>query len=236
MYAAESIGLKPKGTVLRVMVLLTCVLSIVGSASIVLSYACFKNSRSKTRQILVHLSIVNLGAGLSDLLGGAIYFGQSYEDTVLANSSSKATVCRLLASASLYCAFSSILWSATLSAHLYFVLTSSVDVSRHLRFSYVFDYGFPVLFVIWLLSTQRLGYNNHLANCNIIYEDVTTKQRDIVAAVFGNDLPTYTAAIVISALSVSIRAQITEIRNEVTIVVSIVLHGSYTLLPICIDV
>ena len=192
---------------LRVTVLLTCALSIVGSTSIVLSYVCFKNSRSKARQILVHLSIVNLGAGLADLVGGVIYFDLNYEDAGSGNT----TACKILASISLYCALSSILWSVTLSAHLYFVLTDYGYVTRHLILSCVFDYGLPVIFAIWFLSTRRLGYNRHLATCGVIYdiEDAArTRRRDIVAAVFGNDLLMYTAVVLVTALSVSISTQL----------------------------
>ncbi|KAL5499661.1 hypothetical protein EMCRGX_G011115 [Ephydatia muelleri] len=215
MYAAAELNEnQPNGSTaahripLRVTVLLTCALSIVGSALIVLSYVCFKNSRSKARQILVHLSVVNLGAGLSDFLGGVLYFQFNYEEVGLSENDGKAVVCKILASVSLYCSLSSILWSATLAAHLYFVLTGYVDVTRHLRLSYVFDYGLPVLFVVWFLSTHRLGYNRHLANCNVVYE--TAGRKDFVATVFGNDLLTYGAAVLISALSVSVRAQIRE--------------------------
>ena len=227
MYAAAELNEnQPNGSTaahripLRVTVLLTCALSIVGSALIVLSYVCFKNSRSKARQILVHLSVVNLGAGLSDFLGGVIYFQFNYEEVGLSDNDGKAVVCKMLASVSLYCSLSSILWSATLAAHLYFVLTGYVDVTRHLRLSYVFDYGLPVLFVVWFLSTHRLGYNRHLANCNVVYE--TAGRKDFVATVFGNDLLTYGAAVLISALSVSFRAQI---REEVSIVARVALYS-----------
>lgn len=214
--AAEWNGIQPNGSTaahripLRVTVLLTCAFSIVGSTLIVLSYVCFKDSRSKARQILMHLSVVNLGAGLSYFLGGVIYFQFNYEEVELFEGDGKAVVCQILASVSLYCGLSSILWSATLAAHLYFVLTGYIDVTRHLRLSYFLDYGLPVLFVVWFLSTHRLGYNRHLANCNVVYEEAASRRKDFMATVFGNDLLTYGAAALICALSVSVRAQIRE--------------------------
>ena len=96
--AAEWNGIQPNGSTaahripLRVTVLLTCAFSIVGSTLIVLSYVCFKDSRSRARQILMHLSVVNLGAGLSYFLGGVIYFQFNYEEVELFEGDGKAVV------------------------------------------------------------------------------------------------------------------------------------------------
>ncbi len=64
----------------RVVVGITCTLSIIGSLLIILSYLCFRDLRSRARLILVHISIMDCGVGLSNLIGAWVYFDRFYTD------------------------------------------------------------------------------------------------------------------------------------------------------------
>lgn len=63
---------------IRVIVAVVCLLSVLGSVLITLSFICFKQLRSRGRQILVHISIMDLGVGLANLTGSLVYFDQYY--------------------------------------------------------------------------------------------------------------------------------------------------------------
>ena len=63
-----------KRVVLRVCVAITCVLSMAGAAMILLSYACFKQIRTKARQVLVHLAVADFGTAAANFAGVATYF------------------------------------------------------------------------------------------------------------------------------------------------------------------
>ena len=63
-----------KNVSLRIVVILTCSLSVIGSLLIIFSYACFRHLRSKPREILMHISLMDLGVSLANLIGAAVYF------------------------------------------------------------------------------------------------------------------------------------------------------------------
>ena len=73
-----STAFKSKDVGIRSVVILTCSLSVLGSLAIILSFACFRQLRSKPREILLHISIMDLGVSLANLLGAAVYFDQYY--------------------------------------------------------------------------------------------------------------------------------------------------------------
>lgn len=166
-----------------------CSLSIFGAALIIVSYACFKELRSRGRQILTHISIMDLGVALSNLVGSAVYFDQYYSYQPMSNctfhpspvyppspkypvftpdqlvlcprSLAIKDLCILQASFALYFTLGSIFWSSCLSVYLYFriVYTASNFAKYAFRFSCILSYAAPLLLTVWLLLTGRLGYS-----------------------------------------------------------------------------
>ena len=67
-----------KDTSIRIVVILTCSLSALGSLLLIFSYVCFKQLRSKPREILMHISFMDFGVSLANLIGAAVYFDQYY--------------------------------------------------------------------------------------------------------------------------------------------------------------
>ena len=76
--ASSLVNFWAKGPPFRTVIGLVCVLSVIGSLLIIFSYVFFKSLRSRARLILVHLSIVDLGVGLANLIGNLIYFDRFY--------------------------------------------------------------------------------------------------------------------------------------------------------------
>ena len=174
---------------IRVLVMVICSLSIFGAALIIISYACFKELRSRGRQILAHISIMDLGAALCNLVGSAVYFDQYYSYQPMTNctlqplpiyppspvhpvfppdqlvwcprSLAIKDLCILQASFASFFTLGSIFWSSCLSVYLYFriVYTTSSLAKHAFRFSCVVCYVAPLFLTVWLLLTGRLGYS-----------------------------------------------------------------------------
>lgn len=195
----------------RAVVGITCCLSILGSLLIVLSYVCFKSMRSKTRQILVHLSLMDLGVALANLIGDAVYFDQYLyrPDAADGNTDTITALCKTQAFFAAYFTYGSILWTVALATYIYF-LTLYCDTklaTRFLKFSYVFCYVLPFLLSLWLVLTGRLGYAPYDSTgwCSLILKDPDTGRVELFIAVFASDLWFYLAIVLIVLLYLAVR-------------------------------
>lgn len=132
-----------KEVTLRVVVGVTCFFAIIGALIIILSYCLDKEIRSKSRQILVHLSVADMGVALANLIGVIVYFDQyirecSADMDVLTPSNSEYSVtpspsphinvssCKLLyglckaqAFVAGYSTLASVLWTQILAVYIY---------------------------------------------------------------------------------------------------------------------
>lgn len=139
-----------KNLSVRIIVFVTCSLSMLGALLIVLSFACCKDLRSRGRQILVNISIMDFGVAASNLSGAAVYFDQFFQqqtcincttypsvivtpshchnghqttpyDTVMCPKSATIMyLCLAQACFSAYFTYGSILWTNSLCLYLYF--------------------------------------------------------------------------------------------------------------------
>ena len=140
-----------KGLPFRIIVGLACCLSIVGTLLIIFSYACFKSLRSRARLVLVHLSLMDFGVSVANLVGNLVYFDGYYIDriptaTLAVSSSSSAGerhekftnsvcevyhlpesipiqhLCTAQAFLAHYFTYSSVLWTINLAVFIYFII------------------------------------------------------------------------------------------------------------------
>ena len=65
----------------RVAVWITCSLSLLGALLIIFSFVCFKAMRSRAREILVHISVMDFLVAASNLTGAAVNFDRFYNCT-----------------------------------------------------------------------------------------------------------------------------------------------------------
>lgn len=63
---------------IRVIIMITCVLSMLGALLIIISFVCCKDLRSKGRQILVNISFMDFGVAAFNFLGASYYFDHYY--------------------------------------------------------------------------------------------------------------------------------------------------------------
>lgn len=187
---------------LRAVVGVTCVLSIVGSALIILSYLFFRDLRTNARLILFHLSISDLVVSIANLCGDAAQF-ENYFNQTLAKLDFRTDLyptyiddlCKLQAFIAHLFTISSVLWTLMLSAYMYAVTTKlsrlSVKENRAFNlFACVFCYGMALFICVWMICTKRLGYSPYNTSgwCGSIGWNVITKKTDYISLALGYDL------------------------------------------------
>ncbi len=203
-----------KGPPFRVVIGVTCFLSVVGALLIIFSYVFFKTLRNDARLILVHLSLMDLGVGLTNLIGNFIYFDRYYYPNgpcSVFQQPSQAYISHLCVIQGFFAHFftqCSILWTVSLAVFLYFrILQHKTQLSRTiLWFSCGFCYGIPTIVCLWLVFTNRFGYSPYNTGwCSILIIDIETLQPDVYVAVFGYDLWIYLAMILVPILYLSVQ-------------------------------
>ena len=203
----------------RMVVGITCGLSVIGSLLIILSYLCFRGLRSRARQILVHISIMDLGVVTANLVGLSVNYDHFYNrpnclpDGIQADphmcpvSDTIQDLCVAQAFLSGYFNYGSIMWTISLSFYLYFLIVhNGTNKAKYsLYFSYVFCYVMPLFLSLWFLLTERLGYApyNSAGWCADILNNPMTGWRDIYGTVLGYDLWIYLTIVLVPLLSIA---------------------------------
>ena len=191
-----------KHTGLRLVTGLTCALSLFGSLLILLSYACFKQLRSRPREILMHISVMDLGVSLANLIGDVVFFDQYYYD----NSAPALYIdglCKAQAFFAAYFTMGSIFWTVFLGLYIYlFLLYNKSNPKlpvKTLVGSYFFNYTVPLFISLWLVFTCHLGYTPHTTSrwCTLIVKDPSTGEVNMFVLLFANDLWIYLATLLI---------------------------------------
>ena len=144
----------------------TCVLSMIGSVLIVLSYVCFKRMRTKSREILLNLSLMDFMVACANFVGSVINFNSILEPSINETTPRPSTshevygiLCVIQASFALYGTVSSILWTIAIAAHIYLSLMLSGPklATRSVYCYYILCYGLPALMTAWFVATGKLG-------------------------------------------------------------------------------
>ena len=151
-----------KQHVLRAVVAFICALSMIGALLIILSYVCVKSIRTKTRQILVHLSVADFGVACANFVGATVYFDQyirecNYNSSVPIPCRAVENLCTTQAFFAAYCTLASVLWTLSLAVyvHCLVVYSGSTIHIKMMRFSMLFCWGMPLLVAVWLVATGK---------------------------------------------------------------------------------
>ena len=220
---------------IRTAVIITCALSGLGSLAMMLSFVCFRQLRSKPHEILFHISIMDLGVSLANLVGAAVYFDQYFHtpeaqvhnastaESLYGHAQSPANddgsgrtsftatapveaLCIAQAFLAGYFTVGSVLWTIFMSVYIYLYLlyhrTNPLIPRRSIPAACLVSYGLPLVLMVWLVSTGRLGYAPYNSSgwCTLIVQDPATGESDIYTVVFGNDLWIYLAIVLIPIL------------------------------------
>lgn len=198
-----------KDTKIRAVVGVSCCLSILGSLLIILSYILFKKRRTRAREILLHISLMDLGVALSNLIGLSVYFDKYYFQSHENVTAYIDGLCKTQAFFAAYSTFGSILWTIALAAFLYFLIIHhrTKGALYFLRCAYLVCYALPLLVSMWLVLTGKLGHSplDSSGWCTLISNNLATGKVDIFSTIFGNDLWVYLAIITIPVFYLSVR-------------------------------
>ena len=126
----------------RVVVGITCVLSMFGAVLIALSYLLIKEIRTKAREILVHLSFMDFMVAAANFVGVVVNFDQYLSDT---HDNIVHTLCVTQASFAMYGTLASILWTIAIAAYIYLrIMFNKKPVARRAVYAfYIICYGLP---------------------------------------------------------------------------------------------
>ena len=215
-----------KGLAVRLTVGATCLLSIVGATLIILSYACFKSLRTKAREILLHLSLMDFGVAAANFIGDVVNFDKFYNSTTGPIEAVK-NLCTAQAFFAVYFTLGSVLWTISLAVYLYFLLVhrTTKNAKYFIYFSYVLCWGLPFFVTLWLVLTKRLGYSPYNASgwCSMIAVNPKTQAKDYFAVVIGYDLWIYLAMVLVPVMYCSVRWFL---REEVSVAIAMDTTGT----------
>ena len=193
-------------------------LSVLGSAFIALSYSCHPALRTRPMVILLNLSLMDCGLGLSNLVGILIDFNMYYNQTSSLSSlaaegrwtsNNMKILCETQAFLNIFFTISSFLWTSILSVHIYcFVVNHSYQrtkqFGRHLlQFAYLFCYGVPLFVTLWAQFRHHLGipFEDSIGWCAL--SNTIRKKYNVFTAFFAYDLWFFSTVITIVVVYLS---------------------------------
>ncbi len=169
-----------KHVAIRVVVGITCAFSMLGALLIILSYVWIKKIRTKSRQILVHLSVADFGVACANFIGVCVYFDQYIrhcplesqkavnhthpENFSISNGVNTLTSCTALlqlckaqAFIAAYSTLASVLWTLCLAVYIYCLVfyTSKKVHTKVVWVAVFFCWGMPLLVSLWLVITGQ---------------------------------------------------------------------------------
>lgn len=203
-------------TPLRAVVGVTCTLSMIGSLLIILSYCIVPGIRTKGREILVNLSLMDFVAAASNCTGIAVnfnhYLGEGSDNT------SHAVMNRLCLAQAVFAQYgtvSSILWTICLAVYIYLcIMVANKNIAFRSVFAfYVLSYGLPAIVSTWYVSTGKLGFDRIGGSgwCSVILE--SHGQRQLLSIIFTNDIWVYLTIFIVPVIFVALHYHL---KNEVS--------------------
>jgi G protein-coupled receptor 157 len=221
--------LQDKKVWLRVVVAAVSLLSMTGAVLIILSYICISSIRTKSREILVHLSFADFGVACANFIGVIVDFDkyirscQLHEDTLshVSCASHFKHLCETQAFFAGFSTIASILWTLALSVYIYLLVVHEHRKlhSKAVYFCYVLCWGLPLLISLWLVLTGRLGHSLHGGSgwCSLKLEQ-EKRSTGIYITVFGNDLWVYLTVVVVTLLYLTTHCHIKrKLQSSVTV-------------------
>ena len=197
----------------RVVVGITCVLSMIGAVLIILSYILIKDTRTKAREILVNLSLMDFIVAAANLTGIVVNFDDflyrpeelpSHQQYLALNN-----VCKVQAFFALYATVSSILWTNCIAAYIFFhiLYEGQLKALWTMLTFYVLSYGLPLILSLWFIFTGKLGYSPYGSSgwCSLIVYDHKTGERYPLTVIFGNDIWIYLTITLVPLIFISLK-------------------------------
>ena len=208
------------GTPLKVMpsvraaVGITCILSMIGATLIVLSYVLIKDIRTKAREILVNLSLMDFMAAAANFTGVVVNFNTYLLDPTHPNISSHQyhvmnNFCKSQAFFAMYGTISSVLWTICIAIYVFLriMLEGHNFAQKAVYCCYAVSYGVPFILSLWFVLTGKLGYAPYGGSgwCSVIVYNSITKERLTLNAIFANDIWIYLTIVLVPLIIISLK-------------------------------
>ena len=141
-----------------------CILSMAGSLAIILTYVFVKDIRSKARELLVHISLMDFTYTTANLIGLSLPYHEYLPKTANVSETNHEIywhVCQVQAFFAVYGTIGSVLWTLGLAVYLYYrIVSRDADVTKRLvKVLYVVCYVLPLYSSLWLLLDHGVGYS-----------------------------------------------------------------------------
>lgn len=206
---------------IKVIAAITCILSVAGSVSIILSYLCYKSLRTKAREVIVHISLMDLMAALANFIGIVVDFNARLytvdnDNTPTGNVNN---LCIAQAAFAMFGTLASILWTIAIAVYFYvhIMVEGNKMAQRFVYGFYIVCYGLPLLLTVWFGATGKIGHSPIGGSgwCSLIIEP-KIGEKDKIALFFGNSLWIYMSFILIPVICISVIAYLRiEVHNNV---------------------
>lgn len=198
----------------RAVVGITCILSMIGATLIVLSYILIKDIRTKAREILVNLSLMDFMAAAANFTGVVVNFDTYLLDPTHPNISDHKyhimnNFCKSQAFFAMYGTISSVLWTICIAVYVFLrIMLDGHNIAQKAIYScYALSYGIPLILSLWFILTGKLGYAPYGGSgwCSVIVYNSTTKARLTMNLVFANDIWIYLTIILVPVIFISLK-------------------------------
>lgn len=133
----------------QVLVLVSCVLSMLGAALVLSSYALWPELRTTPRQLLLFLSVADLLSALSYFYGAWKLFTSNTWDCVTQGA------------VSTFSNTSSFFWTVAIAIYLYIFIVKSNQrlADSMLSYFHLISWGVPLAITIAAVSLKKIGYD-----------------------------------------------------------------------------
>ena len=153
----------------RVVTIVVCLLSVIGSLLIVLSFCCSRELRTKLRAYVLFISLMDIMYSSANLVGASIDFGQYLNQTRLGEwrfnpPPTLDAVCIAQGAFAVYGTLASILWTVCMAAYVYFGVLCYLK-ERYERMlhgiyysSHLISWLLPLYITAWALGMGQIAY------------------------------------------------------------------------------
>ena len=188
---------------LNVSVGIMCLLSILGSTSIILSFILFKELRTTGRFILLNLSVADLIVALANLVGAATSYQFRHMNEY--SDMNNTLLCEIDAFFGLFATDSSILWTIVLLSYLYITLhcfrPSRLCFKVSMTICMIICWGLPLAISLWFIIKGYFGFQPGFSPgfCTFMGGN---NSKDIYRPIVGYEMFLYPSIIFLTTLSI----------------------------------
>ncbi|XP_033103009.1 G-protein coupled receptor 157-like [Anneissia japonica] len=137
-----------------VTILISCVLSVIGSLLIICTFIIWRDLRTKARKLLVYLSITNFLASVG--------YAYGISNNLLKSNFFNSTECEVQSGITTFSETSSYLWTVAIATYIYASIVKSCRMVLDwlIRIFHLVCWGVPLVTVVVAVNFKVLGYDN----------------------------------------------------------------------------